>query len=298
MDPSDIDWSSLSCDLWLAQIASEGLDFLMDIFIYSNMPANPQDYKVLFSALSTLFSLKSLSVIFDSLFFFLKISAILFIFYFCYILILKISKEEGIVIMPFEIPTGESVGKYNGKAISDLMTYELLRIKRINDEYDKTPEEYPAESENLRRQMIGTQSESPEYREKGTGGAGTRMISGKIDIPKIPIIIPESESLDYVMADVGTIGTGSFSLSLGGMIVAFKRLCPGFGPIPIITGSICNYGKTIIIVARLEDREIRAWEVRRRVTKGNSTPEEHIPSMIRDLSFKIALYLYNMGLKS
>lgn len=291
MDPSDIDWSGLSCDLWLAQIASEGLDFLMDIFIYSNMPANPQDYKVLFSALSTLFSLKSLSVIFDSLFFFLKISAILFIFYFCYILILKISKEEGIVIMPFEIPTGESVGKYNGKAISDLMTYELLRIKGIYDAYDKKPEEYSAKSEDLRRRMIGIESESPEYREKGTGVVGTGMISENIDIPKIPAIIPQCECLDYAMADVGSIGTGSFSLSLGRMIVAFKRLCPSFSPIPIITGSVHNYDKIIIIIARLEDREIRTWEVRRRATKGDSTPAEHIPSMIRDLSYKIALDL-------
>ena len=152
--------------------------------------------------------------------------------------------------MPFET-SGNEQGKYNGKLVSDLLTGELQRILKI---HSRKFEEISVTAENL----------------------------------SIPVIVPKGETLDYSIADMGTVGNGSTTLSIGSLIVAFKRLCPGSEPVPILTGSLGCFGSLIELAACLEGRKILAWEVRQAPKAGEPALEECIPSLIRDLSFKIA----------
>jgi tetratricopeptide (TPR) repeat protein len=199
--------------------------------------------------------LGSLNIISDISFNLLKIAAFLLILAFMILLARRVfKKEEGLVIMPFETSGNEQQGKYNGKLVSDLLTGELQRILKVHG-----------------HKFVG--------------------IAVTAENLSIPMIVPKSETLDYSIADMGTIGDGSSSLSIGSLIVAFKRLCPGSEPVPILTGSLGCFGSLIELAACLEGRKIQAWEVRKSPKNGESALEECIPCLIRDLSFKIAFDL-------
>jgi hypothetical protein len=247
------------------RVAIGAQDHLKEMLFYLGIPTELYEFLIrmlvsflsIFSSLQWLFG--SLNVIFEILFSIFKIFSILLIFFFVLILARRIFKTEGIVIMPFETPNGEGQSNYNGKAISDLLTVELQRILRLH---------------SLKYEEISIKPE--------------KMSTLKI--------VPQGETLEFGISDMGNIGTASTSLSLGRLIIIFKRLCPGGGPTPIITGSVQIYGKIIMITARLERKDISTWEVRRKI-KWNAKPEEHIPSMIRDLSFKIVQDLHKEGTK-
>lgn len=233
---------------------------LREMIIYLGIPSELYEHSIrmILSLLSVFFSLKwifgSLNIIFGVLFSLLKIFSILLLFFLIFIILNKIFKTEGIVIMPFETPNGEGQSNYSGKAISDLLTFELQRILRIH---------------------------SQKYEE----------VSIKPEKMSELNIVPQGETLEFGMSDIGNIGAASTSLSIGRLIIIFKRLCPGAGPIPIITGSIHMYGKIIVITARMERKNISTWEVRRTIRQ-NDKLDENIPSMIRDLSFKIVQGLH------
>jgi tetratricopeptide (TPR) repeat protein len=198
--------------------------------------------------------LSSLNIISDITFNLLKIAAFLLLLAFMILLVRRVfKKEEGLVIMPFET-SGNEQGKYNGKLVSDLLTGELQRILKV---HNHVFEEISVTVENL----------------------------------SIPAIVPRSETLDYSIADMGTVGNGSTTLSIGSLIVAFKRLCPGSEPVPILTGSLGCFGSLTELAACLEGRKIQAWEVRHGPKAGEPALEECIPGLIRDLSFKIAFDL-------
>ncbi len=193
-------------------------------------------------------------IISDITFNLLKIAAFLLLLAFMILLVRRVfKKEEGLVIMPFET-SGNEQGKYNGKLVSDLLTGELQRILNV---HSHKFEGISVTAENLR----------------------------------IPAIVPRSETLDYSIADMGTVGNGSTTLSIGSLIVTFKRLCPGSEPVPILTGSLGCFGSLIELAACLEGRKIQAWEVRQGPKAGGPALEDCIPGLIRDLSFKIAFDL-------
>jgi tetratricopeptide (TPR) repeat protein len=194
--------------------------------------------------------LGSLNTISDIIFSLLKIAAFLLILAFMILLASRVFKKEGLVIMPFET-SGNGQEKYNGKLVSDLLTGELQRILKAHDH---------------------------EFED----------ISVTVEKLRIPAIVPRSETLDYSIADMGTVGNGSTTLSIGSLIVAFKRMCPGSEPVPILTGSLGCFGTTIELAACLEGRKIQAWEVRHGPKAGEPALEECIPGLIKDLSFKIA----------
>ena len=198
--------------------------------------------------------LGSLNTISDIAFNLLKIGSFLLLLFLMILLARRVfKKEEGLIIMPFET-SGNEQGKYNGKLVSDLLTGELQRILKVH---------------------------SHEF----------EGISIKAENLSIPEIMPKSETLDYSIADIGTLGNGSTTLSIGSLIVAFKRLCPGSEPVPIITGSLGSFGSLIELAACLEGRKIQAWEVRQSPKADEPVSEECIPNLIRDLSFKIAFDL-------
>jgi tetratricopeptide (TPR) repeat protein len=198
--------------------------------------------------------LGSLNTISDIAFNLLKIGSFLLLLFLMILLARRVfKKEKGLVIVPFET-SGNEQGKYNGKLVSDLLTGELQRILKV---HGHKFEEISITAENL----------------------------------SIPDIVPKGETLDYSIADMGTVGNGSATLSIGSLIVAFKRLCPGSEPVPILTGSLGCFGSLIELAASLEGRKIQAWEVRHGPKAGEPAFEECIPGLIRDLSFKIAFDL-------
>lgn len=134
--------------------------------------------------------------------------------------------------------------KYNGKAISDSLIAELQRIRQIH--------------------LIGHEGIQPE--ELG-----------------LPNLAPNNESLNEGIAEMGTVGVGETTVSIGRLLVTLKRMWPVGDPGSVITGSLQKYGDTFRLVARMEYRDIRAWEVHRKVES-----DDQLPELIQDLAYKIA----------
>jgi len=163
-------------------------------------------------------------------------------------------KEDGLIILPFEVATGESV--YSGDALSHLLVAELQRIRKIHGR--ELEGIRPIESEQLSLPFL----------------APTKAIA--------------SENITYSIANIGTIGTGSTSIPVGQLLVALKGLCPWGNTGRVITGSLQKYGSMISLVACLEHEDVNAWEVSRKIKFYSKVDDEHIPSLVKDLAFKIA----------
>ena len=198
-------------------------------------------------------SLEGISGIIFSL---LKISAFSFLFIFGILLALRIFKNEGIVIMPFELPPNGEM-KFNGRQISDMLIRELQRIERIRTTNIDVPS------------VILWQ---PKIEVTGEGSG--------------PSISPKGQTLEFGVTELGTIGFGSNSLSLSNLIIIFKRICPFSKPISILSGCIGFFGSEVKLTACLEGKESFTWEVGRKF--GNSrTSAKHIPYLVRDLAYQI-----------
>lgn len=185
----------------------------------------------------------------------LKITAVLLIFILFLIVISWLSKEEqGVTIYPFEVvPEGNNI---NGEAISHLIVAEMERIRQIHDfKYECIK---PIEVEKLNLSYFS----SPRA--------------------------PTKENLCYNIAELGTVGAGNVSISIGSLLIALKGLWPWGSTRCIITGSLQKYGSIISLVACQEHQGICAWEVSRMIKPHNNLGDEYIPSLIKDLSFKIA----------
>jgi len=163
-------------------------------------------------------------------------------------------KEDGLIILPFEVATSESA--YSGDALSHLLVAELQRIRKIHGR--ELEGIRPVESEQLTLPFL----------------APTKAIA--------------SENITYSIANIGAIGTGSTSIPVGQLLVALKGLCPWGNAGRVITGSLQKYGSMISLVACLEHEDVNAWEVRRKIKSYSKVGDEHIPSLVRDLAFKIA----------
>ena len=222
---------------------------MKDILFYLITPAELQATVggVLFFLMKIFFSIQwlsaSLETISNTIFSLLKIIAFLMAFVFLTLLARRIFKNEGMVILPFETVADEKGVKSNGKAVSDLLKAELQRILRVHS----------LKFENI------------------------TVVTEELIIPRL---IPTSETLEFSISEVGNLGTGPTALSLGSLIIVFKRLCPGTDPVPIITGSIEMYGSVMKLIACLEGRETHVWEATWKNNGDKSKQEEHIPSLI------------------
>ena len=96
--------------------------------------------------------------------------------------------EEGIMILPFEVAAGDD--KYCGRAISQLVTAELLRINRIHD---------------------------PEVKYKGITPIESERLSS-------PVIAPSSENLTYTVTQMGPVGLGMTPIHIGPLMAILKKL--------------------------------------------------------------------------
>ncbi len=169
---------------------------------------------------------------------------------------IKIYTQQGIVILPFEINKNEN---FSGIAIADQLTAELIQIQNIhNTKYEeilKTDSSYYA----------------PDF-------SSNQLIDSR------KMIVPKTENLELSMADIGTVGTGSNSLSLGNLIIAFKNIFPSSKQVTTIRGSLQRSDSTIVLIALLEGSNIQSWTLRKPI---DNNKEDQLHGMIDDLAFMI-----------
>ncbi len=212
----------------------------------------------------------------------LMIVGVLFVLVLLLMLVCWLSrKDERIRILPFEVAKGED--KYSGEAISHLLTAELLRISRIRrNVYDDVFGSI--EFKHLTPySVIPTKSQTPKNM--------TQLLASEnlAQFRVVPTKAPTPENLTSSIADVGVVAVpGVASVHLGTLLTALKVLWPWGDTGQIITGSMQKYGSMIILVVCLEHHNVRAWDVRRKIRGRDQVADEHIPSLVRDLSFKIA----------
>jgi hypothetical protein len=171
--------------------------------------------------------------------------------------------DEDLLILPFEVAKYEDKSDFCGKALSDLLIAELQRIKRINSTLYEG-----IETENV----------------------------------IIPSAAPTGETA--TIPQLGTIGAGSTSISIGDLLTTIQRLASSN---PEITCSLQEYGSVISLTAclarpprrpqsnglsnksapEIELARGHVWKVQKQIT------HEHIPELVKDLSFKIAYCLSN-----
>ena len=155
--------------------------------------------------------------------------------------------EEGIMILPFEVAAGDRM--YSGKAISNLLISELLRIHKIHN---------------------------TTYTE----------ISVTFEIFKVPRLSSPSEDLTYSISQFGPVGLGTTSIHLGPLIAILKKLSFWGDSGQVISGSLQKYGSKASLVACMEHHNISAWEVSG-IEDTNIANDDIIPCLVRDLAFKI-----------
>ncbi len=174
-----------------------------------------------------------------------QIIALVLLAGFVIMLTLWLSKSEGTIVLPFQNATGDA--KYDGRGISDSLIAELQRIRQIH--------ETEFEGVQLERERI-----------------------------TLPAWKPNTEDVSASVADVGTIGIGDTTVSVGKLLTTLKRMWPFGEPGSLITGSIQKYGSVYRLVARMEDRSgIRTWTVTRPIKQ-----DSEITYLIRDLAYQVA----------
>jgi hypothetical protein len=102
---------------------------------------------------------------------------------------------------------------------------------------------------------------------------------------------PVYSEVDYSISQLGTIGMGGTSISLGHILLSLKELSGNRGN--AIAGSVQRYGPDLCMVATLrgsyyERKGFKAWEVQRFLPNENLASDGHFPAMIEDLAFQIA----------
>ena len=208
----------------------------------------------------------------------LQYFAIILLLFLIWILVAWISEDEGLVILPFN-NAGTDL-KYDGKAISDLLVAELIRIYRIHE-----PTKEKIWSRKINQSGTTILASDPTNYSKGAIPEEMLFVRNQNLAENLAGI--STESLANSVANVGTIGVGGTPLSIGLILVTLKRLCPLGNPGSMITGSIQRYGSVICLSAHIEHlgrkpSKGKAWKISREIVD-----ECEIPALIKDLAFLI-----------
>ena len=101
------------------------------------------------------------------------------------------------------------------------------------------------------------------------------------------MVVPKAETIEFGMGEIGSIDTGSGSLSIGRLIIAFQNLLPGPKSITTIRGSLQRYESSSVLIGLLEGDKVQSWII----TQPSGNNEDQPYEMIRSLAFMIALDL-------
>lgn len=207
-----------------------------------------------------------------------QIIALLLLAGFVVMLTLWLSKSEGTIVLPFQNATGDA--KYDGRGISDSLIAELQRIRQIHA-IDIEGVQFEFEEERI---TLPAGRPNTERKIHDTKFAGVPLEKEKITLTALTL---HTESVSSSVADIGVIGIGDTTVSVGKLLTTLKRMWPFGEPGSFITGSIQKYGPVYRLVARMEDRNgIRTWTVTRPVKR-----DSEITNLVRDLAYQIALGL-------
>lgn len=186
---------------------------------------------------------------------------------FIIIIIFWVFEEEGINVRPFEVIGIED--NSDGKAFAFLLSFDLERIKDIYSEPGKSGiPESKDENKTIPRPL----------RELST------LSSCKLEM------VP----LDYSISQIGTLGVGGASLSIGNIALCIKEFIGNKAN--TLTCSLQRYNSTVTAVAILKyrtnaDTENASTEIMTFQVTANISNDEQIPDIINDLAFQIALAL-------
>lgn len=210
-----------------------------------------------------------------------KIFLIVFIIIFMFQLSLWIFfGEEKTIIYPFK--TSGMNESPDGKSLAELLSSRLYDVRENINEINET--DYQASQIAVPYGGLDKFSKV-KIKDKGSVSFDSTLLLNELSSFK-------DSSVENSLSQIGTVGIGDTSLSLGNMILSMRELCHK-DPCTI-EGSLQKYGSTLIIIASTEGgRSIKegVWEVRKNLSGDNLAVEEHIPSMIDDLSYKVALDL-------
>jgi len=200
----------------------------------------------------------------------LEIMLIVVFVYLLYSLWCWIKKDDNdVFINPFIVGTCD--GKYDGAAISDLLIAELLKIQSIYK-----PVKLPEERIQIKEPNEAFVSQTEDL-EESSSSMGMIAVDNSITLPPFA---PSSMNLAYNISSSITVGGGSITFSADQILVLAKKISGHFAS--IITGSIQEYGPTIVLIAWMGTPKKAAWKVERNIAEAN------IPDMVGDLAFMIA----------
>ncbi len=199
-------------------------------------------------------------------------------------LVVWLRSENDIVILHFQTPSNQG---YNGEALSDLLTCDLIKINQI----------YQNNRENNIEWGYAEGSHSSQIE----AGYGLPIETLQIETGYIPGpgVTLRDFTLDYSLSQSGMISQGPISLSLGEILTSLKRLLSNLNiinPPNILSASLQNYGTKTIIVVCLANSSTSplAWEVS---SKDNCSQEE-IPELVEELAYQVAYSISRHGLES
>ncbi len=158
--------------------------------------------------------------------------------------------KRGISVLRFENNSKNPV--FDGRTVADGLIAELHRIHFIHHDYRLQEIDY-----------VKTK-----------------------DFGDLPVLLPSDDSLKSNLMEVGSVGVGENQLSVGRVLLAIQKVWPLGTPGQVITGSVHDVKGQNKIVVRIEDKEVRAWEV----TKTIATNKDYA-EMLEELAFKVAVHL-------
>ena len=183
------------------------------------------------------------------------------------LILAKIFAQEGTVVLPFEVNGNENI---SGIAIADQLTAELTQIQKIH---------------GIKHGAITFWTNTASSTTQTSTAFITSRFSTEYALGNREMVVPKAETVEFGMGEIGSIDTGSGSLSIGRLVIAFQNLLPGLKSITTIRGSLQRYGSSIVLVGLLEGDKVQSWII----TRPSDDNENQSLEMIRSLAFMIAL---------
>ena len=177
--------------------------------------------------------------------------ALLLLFFVIRLIFWLSSRSDKLHFVPFDTPSNEE--HYTGRAITDALIAEL----------EKTQQIFATEVSGVRSQKL----------------------------PLLPQIAPSKEDIPGNLSNLGTVGFGTATVSIGHILLILKQLWPFGNSGTVITGSFQRHENSIRLVAHMESRDVRTWEVNRTVAS-----DDEIPDLIRDLAFQILAFQFGRAI--
>jgi tetratricopeptide (TPR) repeat protein len=196
---------------------------------------------------------------------------------------------DGTVILPFEIVIPDDRDKlkyYNGKSIADSLMADMSSIAAIHKQ-----DQGDADGKNTEKKKETPADFSSSGPEQADGHQNQeKAATNKLIRPKTDekITLPEfksvGENLNPDFADIANIVVSGNNISIGRLLITMKKFWKDRDPKCVISGSLQKYGDMIRLVCRLKvvGESIVICDVHKKIES-----EDEIPSLIKDLSFKI-----------